>query len=83
MGWTPYHYIAYGGHYKLAHILNQRNANVNKISDDGWTPLQLACYSGSLDTVLNILKHPKIQVNKKTVRGTALHYAVSKGYTSM
>ena len=60
MGWTPYHYIAYGGYFKLAHILNQRNANVNKISDDGWTALQLACYSGSLDTVITILKHPKI-----------------------
>jgi ankyrin repeat protein len=72
-GWTVLHYAACLGQHKIIELLVKRQVNANKPTEDWWTPLQLACASGCIESVAALLKHPRIQVNRLTLRGTALH----------
>ena len=56
-GWTPLHYACYYGHLDIViHLVNEVGSAPNAITENGNTPLQLACYSnGSKDALLKIV----------------------------
>jgi tRNA A-37 threonylcarbamoyl transferase component Bud32 len=77
--WACIHYTCYCGNLQLLRALLNLQANCNIVTDDQWTPLQLAAYEGHVDCVSLLASHPSIQINKMTAeRGTALHIAVIK-----
>jgi ankyrin repeat protein len=49
----------------------------NVVSVDGHTPLQLAIGLGTSKIAELLLFHPKIDVNKVTKKGTALHFVLN------
>lgn len=78
--WGCIHYACYFGSINFLRALLNLQANCNMITDDHWTPLQLATYEGHPECVNLLASHPSIQINKMTAeRGTALHIAVMKG----
>lgn len=44
-GWTALHYACHKGHTSIVKMLCSRQACVNLVSTDYWTPLLLATYS--------------------------------------
>ena len=82
--WACIHYACYDGSVNFLRALLNLQANCNMVTDDHWTPLQLATYEGHTDCVNLLATHPTIQINKMTAeRGTALHIAVMKGNTEI
>jgi ankyrin repeat protein len=54
-----------------------KSADPNVVSVDQNTPLMLAVSLSALPIFETLLRHPWIDVNKETEKGTALHIAVS------
>ena len=78
--WRPLHYASYYGRHEIVKFLVSRNVNVNRVTLDQWTPLQLASYQSHMDCVHELLQHSNLQINKMTYfRGTALHLACEVG----
>jgi tRNA A-37 threonylcarbamoyl transferase component Bud32 len=80
--WSCIHYAAYENRSRLVKELLDLGADVNSVTNDHWTPLQICCYQGHQETLEVLLAHPLIEVNKMTSeRGTALHLASQNGHT--
>ena len=56
-GWTPLHYACYYGRPEVViYLVNEVGSDPNVVTENGNTPLQLACYSdGSKDALLKIV----------------------------
>ena len=78
--WGLLHYACAAGSTEIVAFLVSLRVNCNKVTIDEWTSLQLCCFFEHTECVRELLKHPNIQVNKKTrFRGTALHLACAAG----
>ena len=78
--WGLIHYACLSGCSEIVAFLVSEKVNCNKVTIDEWTPLQLSCHFGHLNCVVELLRHPNIQINKKTkFRGTGLHIACELG----
>lgn len=75
-GWKLIHYSALYGREETLKVLIQLGCNANAESDDNWTPLMLASAHCRVSCVSLLIKHPQLQINKVTKRGSALHLAV-------
>ena len=74
--WGLLHYACASGASDIVRYLVSLQVNSNKVTVDEWTPLQLCSFLGHAECVRELIKHPNIQVNKRTRhRGTALHLA--------
>jgi tRNA A-37 threonylcarbamoyl transferase component Bud32 len=72
------------GHARMLKELLLLSADVNIITDDHWTPLQIACYQGHVECVKILISHPYININKMTSeRGTGLHLAGICGHVEI
>lgn len=58
--WTALHYACQGNHANIVQTLATRQADCNKVSSDGWTPLMLASSEGYIECARALLKHPSI-----------------------
>jgi tRNA A-37 threonylcarbamoyl transferase component Bud32 len=82
--WSPLHYACFYGHGKIAKYLIDNHVNVNKVTVDEWTALQLACFSNSHDCVSFLVQSKSLQINKITkFRGTGLHLACERQLTDI
>ena len=82
--WGPLHYACYYGYAEIVDYLVARHVNVNKVTTDEWTPLQLACFVGSNQCVIGLTKHKNLQINKMTkFRGTPLHLSCERDFTEI
>ena len=78
--WGALHYACYFGHHEMVALLVDQLVNVNCVTIDEWTPLQLSCYFKRVDCVKALFRHPNLQINKSTkFRGTGLHLACISG----
>ena len=78
--WGALHYACYFGHTEMVTVLVNQLVNVNSVTIDEWTPLQLSCYFRRAYCVKALLQHPSLQINKSTrFRGTGLHLACLSG----
>lgn len=78
-GWSAIHYACYYGHPNIIYNFIQRNANVNKVSLEGWTPLQLAIIKNRSDVFKLLIKDRTLDINMQTPKGIALHLASRDG----
>ncbi|XP_044271868.1 uncharacterized protein LOC123015887 isoform X3 [Tribolium madens] len=79
-GETALHKSCKEGYYESAKLLLQYGANC-VTTNDGWTPLHLACLNGH-ESIVTLLEN--IDVNIASNKGyTALHVACYKGYTNI
>ena len=53
-GKTPLHIACSNGHKKCVFVLLKAGANVNAVSETGWTPAHSACETGQVSTVICI-----------------------------
>jgi tRNA A-37 threonylcarbamoyl transferase component Bud32 len=79
-GWSLLHYAAHCGHESLVKVLLEKGADVNEETEDGWTPLLLACSHGQIGCVSHLIRHKDVEINKITKRGSGLHLAVTYGH---
>jgi len=80
---SPLHWAAKGGHYKIAEMLIQRGARVHTTNMGDDTPLHLAAAHEHREIVQMMLRH-KADVNFVNEHGnTPLHYACFWGYTGV
>ena len=63
----------------LKELLTQ-NVDVNKVTVDGWSPLQLVVTRKNIDEMKLLLSAASIDINLLTQKGTALHVAAKAGY---
>ncbi|OMJ91581.1 hypothetical protein SteCoe_5839 [Stentor coeruleus] len=79
--WSPFHYACYYGISEITSYLVTKSVNVNRVTIDEWTPLQLASYMGHYNCVLSLTHHKNLQINKTTkFRGTPLHLACERNH---
>ena len=75
--YSPIHYACMFGYSEIViYLITKYNVDVNLISKDGWSPLHLCAYSGTIN-VLNILiqlNHINFDLSLPNI-GTALHCA--------
>ena len=75
--YSPIHYACMFGYTEIViNLITKYNADVNLICKDGWSPLHLCAYSGTIN-VLNILiqlNHINFDLSLPNI-GTALHCA--------
>jgi len=63
--WTALHIASRGGHDPiLAILLAHPNIDVNVKNKSGTTPLMMACGSGSISTVILLLKDARVNINE-------------------
>mmetsp|Transcript_2686 Transcript_2686/g.4038 ORF Transcript_2686/g.4038 Transcript_2686/m.4038 type:complete len:455 (+) Transcript_2686:56-1420(+) len=55
-GWTPLHYACYRGHKGIVEELLNRNVNVNRANDDGFSPLFYAAQQEHVDICALLLQ---------------------------
>lgn len=79
--WTALHSCASTGNVALVDRLVTSGAVVQAVTDHGMTPLHLAAYSGSVDTIITLLKN-QADVNACTYyeKLTPLHIATQEGW---
>lgn len=82
-GFSPLHWCAKEGHFKLVEMLLQRGARVNATNMGDDIPLHLAAAHGHFDIVQILLRH-RSDVNATNEHGNSpLHYACFWGYQSI
>jgi hypothetical protein len=85
MKWTALHSCAsIGNHYLVSELLKQ-GSEINATTIEGYTPLHLAAYSGSLETVAILVNEKNCNLNLQTFfeANTALHIAVLEGWRTI
>jgi hypothetical protein len=84
MNWTALHSCASVGNRELVIELLEQGSEIEATTVEGYTPLHLAVYSGSLETVA-VLVSRKCNVNAQThfELNTPLHLAVQEGWRSI
>lgn len=50
-GWNSLHWAVYLGYADVMNILLNLGGNINAVSDDGWTPLQLAVHKNHYESI--------------------------------
>ena len=92
-GWNALHWAVYLGYVEVAKLLLSLGGNINTVSHDGWTPLQLgihknhsesnesiSLHSNRVIVVKLILRGPyDVDINKISNRTTAIHIAAKNG----
>ena len=69
-----------GGHLDIVEHLVSLGADVNKVRNDGYTPLRAAAWNGQLDTVKYLISELGTVIDKQDNNGnTALHQAAVNG----
>jgi len=82
-GWSAFHWAAYFDNIDMIAELLNLGAKINLHTDDGWTPLQLAVYKNNIEAVKLFVRHPALNINELSTRGTALHIAAREGRIQM
>lgn len=83
-GYTPLHYAARNGHYRVCAILLQHGADVDATTPSiQATPLHRAAVQGHAETVETLLRHGANANLRDTDGKTALHRAISKHASSI
>jgi len=82
-GFSPLLFAARVGDTKSAELLLAAGANVNEVGPQGMTPVVLASASGQEDVGILLLGKGADANAKDEYGATALHYAVTKGITSL
>lgn len=77
-GWSAYHCSIYTGNLGICQELLAHGADVNKPTQEGWTPLQLCINKNHRELMKLILQSPKILVNEVSQKGCALHLALQQ-----
>lgn len=79
--WTALHSCASVGNHELVLELLNRGSEIEATTSEGYTPLHLAVYSGSLETVA-VICSKKCNINAQTFfeLNTPLHIAVQEGW---
>ena len=76
---TPLHLACNVGCRSIVQELINKQADVNAIDKNNWTPLHCAVQSTDLDTILLLLDSPTINVNILSKDGTSVfHYLVRR-----
>ena len=76
-GYALVHYASiYGCCSVLTNIHLNNPERINLITNDGWTPLQLACRYNHRKCVNSLISYKSLNINQVTLNGTALHVAV-------
>lgn len=83
LGWTPLHYAASKGQAKMVSFLISQGALVDAPSPDGTTPLMMAAYSGSEDTVRVLLKAGAEPTTVDLKQLDAAGWAQKNGYSEL
>ncbi|CAL8101258.1 unnamed protein product [Orchesella dallaii] len=79
-GFSPLHWAAKYGQFKITELLLQRGSRVNVVNKGDDTPLHLAASNGHLD-VCRLLAQHRAEMNAINEHGnTPLHYACFWGY---
>ncbi|OMJ96267.1 hypothetical protein SteCoe_246 [Stentor coeruleus] len=78
--WTPVHYACYHKRLEILELLVKYECDINSVSLDHYTPLMLGIIQNSLLCVEMLLRCSTIQINKMTLRGSALHLACKNGF---
>jgi ankyrin repeat protein len=60
----------------MVEFLLIKSCDPNSVSNDEYTPLQLAITLRASSIFQTLVSHPRIDLNKLTQKGTALHLAV-------
>mmetsp|Transcript_15040 Transcript_15040/g.29564 ORF Transcript_15040/g.29564 Transcript_15040/m.29564 type:complete len:891 (-) Transcript_15040:113-2785(-) len=77
---SPLHGAASGGHYNIAKLLIERNADLNSETDVGAMPLHIACQMGNT-SIVELLLQSGCSVDSPTTDGiTALMFAARFGH---
>ncbi|KAL4435092.1 hypothetical protein ABPG74_003585 [Tetrahymena malaccensis] len=79
-GWNSLHYASYLEFDDICRKLIIEGADVNKPTQDDWTPLQLAVFKNNLKVVKVLTDSDDLIIDQLTQRGTALHLASAKGF---
>jgi hypothetical protein len=84
MNWTALHSCASVGNRELVMELLDQGSEIEATTVEGYTPLHLAVFSGSLETVAVLISR-KCNVNAQTFfeLNTPLHIAVQEGWRSI
>ncbi|MBC2769472.1 ankyrin repeat domain-containing protein [Pusillimonas minor] len=83
LGWTPLHYAASKGQVKMVNFLMANKALVDAPSPDGTTPLMMAAFSGSEDTVRALLDAGAEVTTQNLSKLDAADWARNKNFTSL
>lgn len=82
-GWNSIHWSSYFGFIEILIELLKLGGDANLISEDEWTPLQLAAHKNHIEIAKILLNSEKIEIDRVTRRMTALHIAVKNGKSEM
>ncbi|CAD8085494.1 unnamed protein product [Paramecium primaurelia] len=74
-GWNPIHFATFLEYKLTVEFLISKDIDINKVTDEGWTPLQIAVHRHNIEITKVILNHPQTDVNLITDKGTALNLA--------
>ncbi|CAD8094423.1 unnamed protein product [Paramecium sonneborni] len=74
-GWNPIHFATFLEYKLIVEFLISKDIDINKVTDEGWTPLQIAVHRHNIEIVKVILNHSQVDVNLITDKGIALNLA--------
>ena len=79
-GWNVIHCASFSGNTSIIQLLLNRSANINALTKNSLTPLQLSCLKGHIPaTKLLLAANARINVTAKR-SWTALHLAATNGH---
>jgi len=78
--YTPLHIASERGHFEVAQLLLQHNADVNSKAQDDYTPLYIASHQGHLEVAQLLLQHNADVNSKAQYDYTPLHIASQQGH---
>lgn len=77
-GWNALHCASFKDLEQIVSWLLSYNIDVNKISQEGWTALQLAIRKNNTKVVRLLIECKRLNLNDVTAKGTALHVALKE-----
>ena len=69
------HWAIHNPNFQMVSFLLLKHCNPSVLTIDDYTPLQLAIVHRNIDISKLLLAQPKVDPNKVTTHGTALHLA--------
>lgn len=73
--WNFIHHACFFRQSSVVQFFINLGCDINCVSIDQYTPLQLSCMQNSIECTKLLLSNSNLQINKMTNRGTALHIA--------